>query len=342
MTLSIGVAATESGAHIEALFAAADRALYDAKRAGRNAVAVAGSAAESAPPQLSLNRFIGRVQEMRKLVRLLESAFGGAPNVVAVVGAAGVGKSTLLRQLLPEVRVRDGALVLGRCLEAAVKPPYGPWAEALGAIVGRVQQAGREWRELPRLVPALGNATQPPAQDLSGNKYALFNEIAEYLRLAAAACPLVIVLDDMQWADAATWDTLEHLLPQLERDRILVALTIRAEDVTSDAQTRRRRLSRDERFHELQLPRLSRGELEQWLAAASQGQELGEKLLPVLYRHTEGNPFLVLQVLRSLIDEGDIRYVDGRWTWRETSELRLPVAVSDLMARRLEIGRAHV
>ncbi|MDQ3951293.1 MAG: tetratricopeptide repeat protein, partial [Gemmatimonadota bacterium] len=84
------------------------------------------------------------------------------------------------------------------------------------------------------------------------------------------------------------------------------------------------------------LPRLSREELEQWLAAASHGQELGEKLLPVLYRHTEGNPFLVLQVLRSLIDEGDIRYVDERWTWRETSELRLPVAVSDLMARRLD------
>jgi diguanylate cyclase (GGDEF)-like protein/putative nucleotidyltransferase with HDIG domain len=336
VTLSIGVAAAETGAHIEAMFAAADHALYDAKRAGRNAVAAAGAAAESSRPHLSLNRFVGRVEEMRKLVRLLDSSFGGAPHVVAVVGEAGVGKSTLLRQLLPEVRLRNGALVLGRCLEADVKPPYGPWAEALGAVVARVSQAGRQWRELPRLVPALGDPKHPPAPDLSGNKYALYNEIAEYLRLAAAACPLVIVLDDMQWADSATWDTLEHLLPQLDTDRIMVALTIRAEDVTSDAQTRRRRLSRDERFHELQLPRLSREELEQWLAAASHGQELGETLLPVLYRHTEGNPFLVLQVLRSLIDEGDITYVDGRWTWRETSELRLPVAVSDLMARRLD------
>lgn len=336
VTLSIGVAAAQAGAHIEALFAAADRALYDAKRAGRNAVAVAGTAAESSRPHLTLNRFVGRVQEMRKLVRLLDDSCKGEPHVVAVVGEAGVGKSTLLRQLLPEVRLRNGALVLGRCLEADVKPPYGPWAEALGAVVARVSRGGREWRELPRLVPALGDSHQPPAPDLSGNKYALYNEIAEYLRLAAAAFPLVIVLDDMQWADSATWDTLEHLLPQLDRDRIMIALTIRAEDVTSDAQTRRRRLSRDERFDELQLPRLSREELEQWLAAASHGQDLGEKLLPVLYRHTEGNPFLVLQVLRSLIDEGDIRYVNGRWTWRETSELRLPVAVSDLMARRLD------
>src|SRR3712207_2069449 len=178
VTLSIGVAAAEAGAHIEALFAAADRALYDAKRAGRNAIAVAGSAAESARPHLSLNRFVGRVQETRKLVRLLESSFAGEPQVVAVVGEAGVGKSTLLRQLLPEVRMRSGALVLGRCLEADVKPPYGPWAEALGAVVGRVSQVGREWRELSRLVPALGDPKQPRPDDVSGNKYALYNEIA--------------------------------------------------------------------------------------------------------------------------------------------------------------------
>ncbi|HVE93634.1 MAG TPA: diguanylate cyclase, partial [Acidimicrobiales bacterium] len=155
VTLSIGVTAAEAGAHIEALFAAADRALYDAKRAGRNAVAVAGGAAESSRPHLSLNRFVGRVQEVRKLVRLLDSSFAGQPGVVAVVGEAGVGKSTLLRQLLPEVRVRNGALVLGRCLEADVKPPYGPWAEALGAVAARVSQGGRDWRELARLVPAL-------------------------------------------------------------------------------------------------------------------------------------------------------------------------------------------
>src|SRR5206468_6667804 len=187
----------------------------------------------------------------------------------------------------------------------------------------------------PRLVPALSDGSEPRPESV-GSKYALYEEIVEYVRLAAATCPLVLVLDDMQWADSATWDTLEHLVPQLDQDHIFICLTIRAEDKSKDVMDRRRRLSRDERFSEISLPRLTRAELEQWLAAASRGQELGRELLPVLYRHTEGNPFLVVQVLRALVEEGEIRYEGERWVWRQTSELRLPVAVSDLMARRLD------
>lgn len=336
VTLSIGVATAEHADHIEAVFAAADRALYEAKRAGRNSVAVAGASAETTRPQLNLNRFVGRVEELKRLVRMLDTSFRGEPRVVAVVGEAGVGKSTLLRQLLPEVRLRGGTLVMGRALEADVKPPYGPWAEILGAMRQRVNAPGRVWRELPRLVPALGEGNAELPSERAGSKYALYEEIVEYVRLAAATCPLVIVLDDMQWADSATWDTLEHLVPQLDADHILICLTIRAEDKSKDVMDRRRRLSRDERFSEISLQRLTRAELEQWLTAASRGQELGRELLPVLYRHTEGNPFLVVQVLRALVEEGEIRYEGERWTWRQTSELRLPVAVSDLMARRLD------
>ena len=335
VTLSIGVATAEHADHVEAVFAAADRALYEAKRAGRNAVAVAGSASEASQPQLNLNRFVGRVEELKRLVRMLDTAFRGEPRVVAVVGEAGVGKSTLLRQLLPEVRLRGGSLVMGRALEADVKPPYGPWAEILSSIKQRVNAPGRVWRELPRLVPALADGAEPAPQSV-GSKYALYEEIVEYVRLAAATCPLVLVLDDMQWADSATWDTLEHLAPQLDSDHILICLTIRAEDKSKDVMDRRRRLSRDERFSEMSLQRLTRAELEQWLTAASRGQELGRELLPVLYRHTEGNPFLVVQVLRALVEEGEIRYEGERWVWKQTSELRLPVAVSDLMARRLD------
>jgi tetratricopeptide (TPR) repeat protein len=338
VTLSVGVSTFPQHADDpDTLFAAADRALYQVKRQGRDGVALAAS--EGAAPThlpLSIERFVGRVEEIRSLVRLLEDATEARPRVVAISGEAGIGKTTLIRQLEPEVRLRAGSLVIGRCLEADLKPPYAPWAEAIHAIRRIERQTGappREWRELSRLVPALGSGE--PSDVRGGSKYALLDEIAEYIRLAAQERPLVIVLDDMQWADGASWDTLEYLVPQLENERVLICMTVRAEEAVGEPLERRRRLSRSERFHEITLGRLTRDEMRQWIEAAFHRQEVGRELLAFLYRHTEGNPLFVVQVLRTLVDEGAIWYSGTQWEWRPVSELRLPVAVGDLISRRL-------
>ncbi|HWJ24279.1 MAG TPA: diguanylate cyclase, partial [Gemmatimonadaceae bacterium] len=339
VTLSIGVAtAPRHGEQFETLFAAADRALYDAKRRGRNAVGVSeGNTAEEAEaPRPDFERFVGRTAQLRRLVRLLEASARGQPGVVAIVGEAGVGKSTLLRQLGPEVRLRAGALVRGRCLEADVRPPYGAWADVVSALHQQGAVRSRAWRELPRIVPELGAAPDAGVEPSAANKYVLVDEIVEYLRLAAAAHPVVVVLDDMQWADAATWDTLEHLLPLVTQDRLLICLTIRAEDLTGDVAERRGRLVRDERFHEIPLERLTPADVTQWVEGVFQGQTIGRAAVDFLYEHSEGNPLLVAQLLRTLVEEGAIAYTDGRWRWRPSGELAdLPVAVSEVMSRRL-------
>jgi len=136
LTVSQGVASfPEHGADGEALFAAADRALYQVKRQGRDGVVVAAAGdGEAASIPLGIERFVGRVEELRTLVRQLEEAVAGRPQLVAISGEAGVGKTTLVRQLEPEARLRGGSLVVGRCQEAAVQPPYAPWAEILAAL----------------------------------------------------------------------------------------------------------------------------------------------------------------------------------------------------------------
>ena len=336
VTLSLGIAsAPEHGEDFETVFAAADRALYETKRRGRDGVAIAGVTAPAGEARLDLERFVGRAEETRRLVRLLDEANEGRPQIVALSGEAGVGKTTMLRQLAPEVRLRGGAIVTGRCLEADVKPPYGPWADVVESLRARgLVPEGRSWEELPRLVPALSGGAS--ASRGEGSRYALYHEIAEYLRAAAEGCPLIIVLDDMQWADGATWDVLEYLVPQLANERLLVCLTIRAEDAAAAVSERRRRLSRDERFHEIALRRLSATDLSDWMSSVFHSDELAGELTPYLFQRTEGNPLLVVQVLRTLADDRAIWH-DGRaWRWRPVNELRLPVAVSDLIARRLE------
>jgi diguanylate cyclase (GGDEF)-like protein len=401
-SVSIGVASFPAhGTDPEALFAAADRAMYQVKRRGRDGVALAGGA-RGAGMMPALDRFAGRTEELRGLVRLLDEAVRGRTRTVAVLGEAGVGKSTLLRQLEPEIRLRGGSMVVGRSLEAVmVQPPYAPWVEIVEALERQKQQPGdgrtppsppplelipgaslgtgsapsaaslaslfadggaaalgmrlpttppqnravapegSRWPELSRIVPSLGGGTAAAPQP-TGSKFALLVELATYIAEAAARRPLIIVLDDLQRADAATWDALEHLVTQLEHDAVLICLTLRMEDVTPDVHERMRKLVSTQRIHEQALARLTREELRRWVDSAFYGQEIEREFLAYLYRQTEGNPLLVVQTLRTLVDEGDIWWEKDRWYWHPVSQLRLPNGVLDLMARRLaKLSDAH-
>lgn len=333
ISISVGVAeARTEHRDFDALFEAADRALYEAKRRGRDTVVTAAELDEShVEPTVNLKHFVGREDELGKLVRLLDEAMTEGPSLVSVIGEAGVGKSTLVRHLANEVRHRAGYLVAGRCSEADAKPPYAPWAEVIDAIreIGIVEK--REWQELSRLVPTLGSAPAAP----SGNKYTLYGEIVEYLRAASSVQPLTILLDDMQWSDSATWDVLEHLMSAVQHERLLVCLTIRSEDLRGVALERRNRLLRDERFHEIRLARLSTDELALWLRGVFSGDTSSE-LASFLQRYSEGNPLLATQLVRMLLDDGVVRYEHGRWGIRTDQEGELPSALTGLMDRRLE------
>src|SRR5207253_11098179 len=120
----------------------------------------------------------------------------------------------------------------------------------------------------------------------------------EFLSSATGARPLVVVRDDVQWGDSATWDVLEHVQHHMDRERLLIALLIRAEDAGGIVE-RRRRLSRDERYSEVTLRRLAPEELRGWIAASFHQADIDEELPLFLHRQTEANPLLVVQALRT-------------------------------------------
>ncbi|MGI8509074.1 MAG: diguanylate cyclase [Gemmatimonadaceae bacterium] len=336
ITLSIGVAsAPDHGVEFEPLFAAADAALYAGKRSGRDRITPAGMP-DGPGRDILLECFIGRTTERQRLRRVIDGAARGEPHVAVVIGEAGVGKSALLKQMAPEVGIRSGCLLVGRCIEAQVRAPYAVWAD----IVTAASRAGiapeRPWRELGRLVPRLAGSAEGANVVQNSSQHALLEELEEFLTLASVSRPLVIVLDDMQWADIATWDTLEYLMSRFTDQQVLIVLTIRAEDLSAAGEERRRRLSRSERYSEIDVPRLSREDVTQWLRTALGGQHPDMALVDYISEQSEGNALFAVQTLRALIDEGRLYATDGRWTFRSATELPVPRAIGDLLARRLD------
>jgi predicted ATPase len=333
ITASMGVAsAPHHGKSFAALSGAARVAASFVSAEGGDGSAIAGTRpGEAAYRALDIARFVGRSEELASLRRWLDEAIAGSPGAVAVIGESGSGRAALLRQLAPEVRLRGGSLVIARARAGSVVAPYGIWTQVLQALRRLPDAPERAWQELAHLDPGIS----PSSENRAGSKYRLLEQLSEYIRLAARSRPLVLVLDQMHWVDQASWDVLDHLLTQLERERILIGLTLSEQPAQTEIAERRRALQRIECYREVRLSRLTRDEAKRWVESAMHRQEVGRELLAYIYRHTEGNPLAMEQLLRCMVEEKSIRHNGKQWEWSPPSELQLPVGVEALIARRL-------
>jgi len=333
VTLSIGAAAApEHSTTYEGASSAALAALIRIRTQGRDGAAAAPLPYRDALHRpLAIDRLAGRVEEMVSLSKWLDEACAGHPRVVSVFGETGTGTATLLRQLESEVRLRGGMFAMASSSNLSIGKPYGVWRALLASTNRFPASPERQWHELHHLEPSLGTSG---ASEHTGSQYRLLGELTDYVRSLAANRPLVIVLDEMQWADATSWDALEHLLTQLDTDRMMICLAHRP-DSAFDTSPYRQMLKRHTIARELTLSRLTREEVKQWLEAAFHRQQVGREFLAFLYRHTEGNPLFIAQLLRALVEQGAIWHNGLRWEWTPVSELRLPPGRAALIAQRL-------
>lgn len=168
-------------------------------------------AALPAPPLL-----VGRERELAILRDALAAAISERGSLVLIGGEAGVGKTALAEALLAEAKGHGATVLVGRCYDLTETPPYGPWVEALAR--------------------APGGGDLPPPPDLGGgdatSQAALFAVVRDYLAALAAAQPVVLLLDDLHWADPASLDLLRVLGRQLANLPLLLLVTYRADELT--------------------------------------------------------------------------------------------------------------
>jgi class 3 adenylate cyclase len=289
--------------------------------------------------------FVGRHDELERLLGLWKEAMAGERRVALAAGEPGIGKTRLAVELAGTVRESGGVVLAGRCDED-LGVPYQPFVEALRHYVlcAAEHRLGRYPGDLARLVPELreivAGLPEPLRSDAETERYRLFDALAGWLSDVSAEAPVLLVLDDLHWAAKPTLLLLRHILRSSEPLRILVVGTYRDSEIgrghpLSDLIAE---LRRDGEVERLVLSGLDTAGVGAFIEAAA-GHTLGDEeqeLLRVVWRETEGHPFFVVEVLRHLSESGTIEQQDGRWVLRtDVGNLRIPEGVRDVVGRRL-------
>jgi len=189
----------------------------------------------------------------------------------------------------------------------------------------------------PELKAKLPDLPEPPPVAAEAEAYRLFQEVTEFLKNASTSAPLVLVLEDLQWADKGSCSLLQHLARRLAGGRLLLAISCREAELEPSHPLREAlpHLRRESGFWELPLKGLRESEVRELVTVLAE-QEVPRALVLALHQETEGNPFFVQETLKHLI-ETDILYEErGQWTSKTTiSSIGLPESVRDVMERRL-------
>ena len=294
--------------------------------------------------------FVGRDPEVERLGQLWKEAAAGERRVALLAGEPGVGKTRLAAEVAQRVHEEGGVVLAGRCDED-LGVPYQPFVEALRHFADHTspenlpERLGRYGGELARLVPELTQRVTglpPPLEsDPETERYRLFDAVAAWLAAVTADEPVLVVLDDLQWAAKPTLLLLRHVLRSPESIRLLVVVTYRDTDIgrahpLTDFLADLRRAGGVERFSIGGLGRAGVGAFIEAAAGHDLADEDGVAFVRAVWEETEGNPFFVAEVIRHLSETGRIERRDRRWvTTVPVEELGIPEGVRDVVGRRL-------
>nr|AFJ05085.1 pimaricin regulator [Streptomyces platensis] len=340
------IAAHSRSATVDAL--QSPRPLQDAKAREHDTSTGASGPVYAGPGAQS--PFTGRSEELQRLTAAAASTLAGHGHVAGVLGPAGVGKTRLLLELVPRLGAlragKDGAdpedagpeVIWSHCFLGEGVPPYWMWTQILRRLSTTRPNAFREAARPfgPLLVPLMPErAARPggpsPESDWGRARFLTHDAVCEVLFALAAQRPLVLLMEDLHWADAASLDLLRLLSTRSQGHPLGIVLTAREYEIESDP-TLRRMLSevlRGPNSETLRLGGLSRRAIAA-LVVSRAGPGVDARIVEVLHRRSEGNPYFVMQLLSLLGDARSLRRLDAV----DVLLTRVPTGVREALHQR--------
>ena len=253
-------------------------------------------------PSSDLDPFVGREHEIGALRSHLNAVCAGSGRVVLLAGEPGIGKTRLAEELAAEARARGACVLWGRCYEGEGAPAHWPWVQVVRAyarghdpraLVSELGQAAGDIGQLGLDVGELALHPAPPPLNPAEARFRLFESVTSFLTTVAARQPLVIILDDLHWADTSSLLLLRFLAREARDAALLLVGTYRDVEVGRQHPLAEAlaELVRRPYVHRLVLQGWSDAEVDRFIGLTA-GRPLPEAVRAAVATGTEGNPFL--------------------------------------------------
>lgn len=291
---------------------------------------------------------VGRGPEKAELLGKLAAAVTGLGSLVLIAGESGIGKTRLTAEVLAEAQERGVLCLVGHCYEMEGAPPYVPFVEMLEYGARKVKPAafrqalGDAASGVSKLMPELrrmfADIPDPPDLPPDQQRRFLFNAHLAFVGRCCEIAPMLVVVEDLQWADEPTLMLLQHVVSAIRSMPLLIVGTYRDAELsttrpfahTLEALLRERRATR------IALRRLPVESVEAMITSMG-GRTPPPRLAPVVFEYTEGNPFFVEEVFQHLAEEGKLFDDDGGWRLDlGAGSLDVPESVRLVIGRRLK------
>ncbi|HEY7419946.1 MAG TPA: AAA family ATPase, partial [Ktedonobacteraceae bacterium] len=298
---------------------------------------------------------IGRSSERVALDLLLDQAKSGKEQVVLLSGEAGIGKSRLIAEVKTSAASMGFLLLQGNCFQADRTSPYAPILDLLRSSFPDSVRLPEYLGQLPfaqELLPvdpdttSLTTAQQPLTRssslDPQQEQHHLFAQMLRFFTEQATQQPLLCILEDVHWSDEASLDLLVYLARKCTRLPILFVLTYRSDEVSPELRHCLAALDREHLAQDFFLQRLTYAEVDEMLQAIfASHQAIATGLLESTYELTEGNPFFIEEMLKSLLITGEITSRDGIWErtalfGAHAHDPAIPRSVQDAVYQRIK------
>jgi len=292
---------------------------------------------------------VDRTNELGTLKVNLERAIQGKGGLVFLAGEAGVGKTRLADELASWAKGNHVIALSGRCSRREGKIPYAPWVEMIREFVhGSPAQllfkvVGNYGAEVAKLIPevtaSLGPVTVITSGSVDGDRLRFIGAISQLVVNISLEGPILVIIDDMNWADAGSLDLLLSIARQTSGHRMLIVAIYRDVEVEEDSDL-------FEFLYEVKREKLGENLTLKGFGPDDTGLMIGEILgqkavdnefRDLIHSKTGGNPFFIEEVVRSLVEQGVLFRVAQGWERKPITEIEIPSGVRTVVKQRLSV-----